>query len=186
MNVGIVSARYAEALLKYVNETGNGDAVYKQTGILEKCFSTLEDMRMLIYNPKATSDELKMRVLTTAVGGMEKAAPELVKFFRLVMKNKRTKFLHLILRIFMEKYRETRNISWARLTVASPSEELERKLAGTLQEITGRELELETRTNPSLIGGFIFDMEWTRLDASIASQLNTVKRQFIEKNRRIV
>ena len=96
MNVGIVSARYAEALLKYVNETGNGDAVYKQTGILEKCFSTLEDMRMLIYNPKATSDELKMRVLTTAVGGREKAAPELVKFFRLVMKNKRTKFFSFL------------------------------------------------------------------------------------------
>ena len=186
MNAGIVSARYAHALLKYVTETGNGALVYEQVRHLDKCLSSFEEMRMMIYHPKATSDELKMRVLTTAVGGREKAAPELVKFFRLVMKNKRTKFLHLILRIFMEKYRETRNISWARLTVASPSEELERKLAGTLQEITGRELELETRTDPSLIGGFIFDMEWTRLDASIASQLNTVKRQFIEKNRRIV
>ena len=186
MNVGIVSARYAEALLKYVEETGNGETVYRQVCGLEKCFSSLEDMRSLIYHPKATSDRLKLRVLATALGGEENAAPELMRFFRLVIRHKRTKFLHLILRIFMEKYRNSRGISWARLVTAVPSEELEKKIAGVLHNVTGRTLELETKNDPSLIGGFIFDMEWTRLDASVASQLNSIKRQFIEKNRRIV
>ncbi len=186
MNVGIVSARYAEALLKYVNETGNGESVYGQACILEKCFATLEGMRDLIYHPKATSDQLKMRVLTTALGGEENAAPELKRFFRLVIKHKRTKFLHLMLKIFIGKYRESKGISWGRLITAAPSGQLEERLAGILQDMTGRTLELETKNDPSIIGGFIFDMGWTRLDASVASQLNSIKRQFIEKNRRIV
>lgn len=186
MNVGIVSARYAEALLKYVGETGNGEQVYAQACTLDKCFATLEDMRNMIYNPKATSDKFKMRVLTTAIGGEDNAADELVRFFRLVINHRRTKFLHLMLRIFIGKYRETKGISWGRLTTAAASDELEKRLADILHDMTGKTLELETKTDPSIIGGFIFDMEWTRMDASVASQLNTIKRQFIEKNRRIV
>ena len=40
--------------------------------------------------------------------------------------------------------------------------------------------------NPSIEGGFIFDINDFRLDASIATQLKKVKQQFIDKNRRIV
>ena len=39
---------------------------------------------------------------------------------------------------------------------------------------------------PDLIGGFIFTINDLRIDASIRRQLDTLKKQFIEKNRRIV
>ena len=41
MNAGIVASRYAKALLKFVLETGNGDKVYAQAGVLA--------LRMHIY-----------------------------------------------------------------------------------------------------------------------------------------
>ena len=63
---------------------------------------------------------------------------------------------------------------------------LKRKLTDIVHDETGGTLELETRIDPSLIGGFVFDMEWTRLDASIATQFKKVKQQFVDKNRRIV
>ena len=138
MNAGIVSARYAHALLKYVTETGNGALVYEQVRHLDKCLSSFEEMRMMIYHPKATSDHLKIKVFATALGGREKAAPELVT------------------------------------------------LTDIVHDETGGTLELEMRTDPSIIGGFIFDIEGTRLDASVSSQLKTIRHQFIEKNRRIV
>ena len=34
MNQGVIAARYAKALLKYVLETGNGDIVYSQACML--------------------------------------------------------------------------------------------------------------------------------------------------------
>ena len=42
------------------------------------------------------------------------------------------------------------------------------------------------KVDPSIEGGFIFDINDFRLDASIATQLKRVKQQFIDKNRRIV
>ena len=53
MNVGIISERYAQALLKYVTETGNGKKVYEQAKHLEGCFSSLEGLRLLVRHPKA-------------------------------------------------------------------------------------------------------------------------------------
>jgi len=47
-------------------------------------------------------------------------------------------------------------------------------------------VEFETSVEPSIIGGFILDIDYNRLDASVATQLNRVRRQFMEKNRRIV
>jgi F-type H+-transporting ATPase subunit delta len=47
-------------------------------------------------------------------------------------------------------------------------------------------MELQTEVDPSIEGGFIFDINDFRLDASIATQLKKVKQQFIDKNRRIV
>lgn len=186
MNVGIISARYAEALLKYVSETGNGETVYRQAHQLAGCFSALEDMRALIKHPKSTPDDQKLDVFVTAVGGKDKAAPELVRFICLVMKHRRIGYLHLMLLIFMEKYRHAENIRAGKLTVAVPSVTLKRRLEDIVHDETGGTLELETKVDPSIIGGFIFDMEGSRLDASVASQLKAVRRQFIEKNRRIV
>ena len=40
--------------------------------------------------------------------------------------------------------------------------------------------------DPELLGGYILLMEFHRVDASVASQLRGVKKQFIDKNRRIV
>ena len=53
-------------------------------------------------------------------------------------------------------------------------------------QIPSAQMELETVVDPSIEGGFVFDINDYRLDASIATQLKRVKQQFIDKNRRIV
>jgi len=40
--------------------------------------------------------------------------------------------------------------------------------------------------DPSLIGGFVFDIENYLLDASIKRQLDRIREQFVERNRRII
>ena len=42
------------------------------------------------------------------------------------------------------------------------------------------------KVDPDIIGGGILEIGYWRIDASIAGQLKRVKKQFIEKNRRIV
>ncbi len=72
--------------------------------------------------------------------------------------------------------------------VGEPAEPptLESRLRALIKEKTGCGLILKTEVNPSLIGGFVFEVEDTVLDASVSRQLDIIRRQFIEKNRRIV
>ena len=63
---------------------------------------------------------------------------------------------------------------------------LESRLRDLIEKQTGCKLILKTEVNPSLIGGFVFEVEDTVLDASVSRQLDIIRSQFIEKNRRIV
>lgn len=63
---------------------------------------------------------------------------------------------------------------------------LESRLRELIGKETGCELLLETKVDPSLIGGFVFEVEDMILDASVSRQLDFIRCQFIEKNRRIV
>ncbi len=186
MNTGIISSRYATALFKYVKITGNGQKVYEQAIVLDKCFMQVDKLKDVIYNPKATTDELKLKLFVTALGGPKGAAPEMVSFLKLVMKNRRTKYLPIMLRAFMEEYRHAHNIHVGKLTVAVPNPELVAKLEERGRARTGGLYQIETEVDPSLIGGFIFEMEDQRLDASVSARLKSVKRQYVEKNRRII
>ncbi len=186
MNTGIISTRYAVALLKYVKITGNGQKVYEQALELDKYIMQVDKLKDVIYNPKATPDSVKLNLFTTALGGEKAIAPEMVSFLQLVMKNRRTKYLPMILRSFIQEYRHDHNILFGKLTVAVPSEELVNKLVERGRKRTGGEVIIETEVDPSIIGGFIFQIEDRRLDASVTSRLKSVERQYIEKNRRII
>ena len=113
-------------------------------------------------------------------------AEELQKFIRLVMKKRRTNLLRLILYSFVSQYRDEHNIKVSRLITAVPAPELEKRLSGIIRERKGDSVLFEHRIDPSIIGGFIIEIDGYRLDASTATQLKSVRRQFVEKNRRIV
>ncbi len=79
----------------------------------------------------------------------------------------------------------------AQRPVGEPAEQpqrptLESRLRALIEAKTGCRLLLSTEVNPSLTGGFVFEVEDTVLDASVSRQIAVIRRQFIEKNRRIV
>lgn len=128
-------------------------------------------------------------------------APELRKFLALLIRNRRIGDIRLILTTFVTEYYRSRHILRARLAVADPSllasghdsrdseklrPTLESRLRALIEAKTGCGLLLRTEVNPSLIGGFVFEVEDTVLDASVSRQIAVIRRQFIEKNRRIV
>ena len=63
---------------------------------------------------------------------------------------------------------------------------LETRLRDVIESKTGCKLDLKTEVDPTLIGGFIFEVDDLLLDASVSRQIDIIRRQFIEKNRRIV
>ena len=84
-------------------------------------------------------------------------------------------------------YRNSKHIGTARLVTAVPvSREMEERIRNMSSSMLHARMEIQTEIDPAIEGGFIFDINGYRLDASIATQLKRVKQQFIDKNRRIV
>ena len=84
-------------------------------------------------------------------------------------------------------YNESKNILRGKLitaieiddaTMAHLTKSVELKVEG--------KLELEKIVNPNILGGFILELDFIRWDASLRRQLDSIRNQYIERNRRIV
>lgn len=184
MNTGIIASRYADALLKYVGQTGDGEETFRQAEKLETAIHASREIKTVAESPLHISAAKKLEVMEAAVG--ESLTPSLRKFLTLVLKNGRSDSLIYILHYFTARYTEAKGISVGKLMVSATSEKLETRLKEMLKELTGRELKLNVSVNPDLIGGFVFEIDDKRLDASISRQLAELRRQFIAKNERVV
>jgi len=65
-------------------------------------------------------------------------------------------------------------------------EGLKERLEALFHERTGAEIHVDEKINPEILGGFVFEMDGYRLDASVESYFRRIRRQLIEKNTRIV
>ena len=176
MNAGIIASRYATALLKLVEETGSGEAVVRQA---ESLAGTLP--------PKSQPGRVADAILS-----LPDLEPDLRKLVELMVKNGRSDCIRLALNSFISLYYESRGIIRGRLTLPSSPDssqafkDLEVRLKELITSRTGKELQLTTVVDESIIGGFVLEVEDHLLDASVSHQLEMIKRQFIERNRRIV
>lgn len=206
MNTGIIATRYATALLKLVEETGSGELVAAQVQVIEKALDEVPDFRRAVDDPAVAAVQ-KISLFEASL--KDSMAQELHKFLELLIRNGRICDVRLVLTTFVTEYYRSRHIKRARLVVADPAlldpeptpsdpvpvegslrqaqrPALESRLRELIGKETGCELLLETKVDPSLIGGFVFEVEDMILDASVSRQLDVIRHQFIEKNRRIV
>lgn len=186
MEVGILSMRYARALIEYAQEKGMEDRLYQEFTMLSYCFSTQPALRDTLDNPIISTED-KLALLCTAADGKEKPSEEFIRFARLVLNHKRESYFQFMSLMYLDLYRKLKHIGIGRLITAVPvSKKVEDRIRSVAARALHATMELDTVVDPSIEGGFIFDINDFRLDASIATQLKRVKQQFIEKNRRIV
>lgn len=186
MNRSIVVIRYATALVKYARESGQGDAVCTQAEALEKALHSVPDLRRMISAAEdVVPSRNKLELLKGALDGQ--MAPEMVRFLDLLAANGRMDMTEDILRSFVDAYRRSIGVRKAHLvTVGAAPQHLLDQLEALVKEKTGDNVVIETETDPSLIGGFVFDIDDYLMDASVKRQLELIREQFIERNRRII
>ncbi|MBR3388483.1 MAG: ATP synthase F1 subunit delta [Bacteroidales bacterium] len=185
MNDSLIRTRYADALVKYVRETGNGESVCQQAERLARVLREVPDLSRMIAAKDVVPVAKKRELLRSALG--DPMAPELERFVDLLIENGRIGALRMILLDFGDRYRRSLGLRKARLKVAvPPTEELLARLKALVKERTGDDAVIDVEVDPSLIGGFVFDIDDALIDKSVARKLELIRLQFIEKNRRIV
>lgn len=178
--------RYAKALIDYAYSTGKEDVLYRECSTLSRSFTKHPELRQVLMNPVVDNTK-KFSLIRTAAVGEGNASDEFIRFITLIMQNHREDLLQYICLSYQTLYKQKKHIGTAKLTTAIPvSKEVEERIRQTASTILHAHMELESEVDPKIEGGFIFDINDYRLDASIATQFKKVKRQFIDKNRRIV
>lgn len=175
MDIGVISVRYARALLKYSMESSAEDQVYQEMQALAENYIQVPELRRTIENPMV-SHEKKESILLAAIGsGASDITQRLVK---LVLKEGRANMMQFIANSYVTLYRQQKNITRGKLTTAvSVSPAIEQKMRKMVESRTNGTVEFTTEVDSSIMGGFILDYDTYRLDTSVKAQLNNILKQ---------
>ena len=165
-----VTTPYAEAFLQVADESQQTDEIVSQSKEILKIMIDSPELEKALSSP-VLEKESKKNILIQLFSG--KINQSLLNLLKLLADRQRIGILVPILERFLEIYRENSNIALATVTSAVElSDEQKDLITKKISAIAGTEkLELVTKTDPALIGGFVASVGSKVIDASIASQI---------------
>ncbi len=174
-----IATRYANALLEASEEKNTFDAVAKDMELIYNTFDSSKELRVAISNP-ILSEEKKINILREIFGG--KVSSDSLEFLFFVVKKGRDEVMFDILKRFMELRDDKMNIVKVLITSAfelneKQKSEIKSKLTGYLQ----KDVRMQYKVNPTLIGGFTVRVGDTVLDASVVHQLELLRNKFLKE-----
>ncbi len=172
MDIGVISVRYARALLKSAADQKLEEQVYQEMMTIAKSYLEVPQLRHTIDNPMLSKDK-KEGLLLAAAG--EKPCQLTKNFIQLVLKEDRENMLQFMANSYITLYRKQKNVIRGKLTTAARvSAQTEQKMRQMVESKTNGTVEFETEVNPDIIGGFILEYDTFRMDASVKTKLNNI------------
>lgn len=172
MEIGVISVRYARALLKGATDAHLEDIVYRDMQTLATSYANVEQLRQTMDNPML-SKESKLSLLMVASGETPSSLTK--SFLSIVLDNGREDTIQFMANSYITLYRKQKNIIRGKLTTAvAVLPATEHKMRKMVESKTNGTVEFETEVNPDIIGGFILEYDTYRMDASVKSKLNSI------------
>jgi F-type H+-transporting ATPase subunit delta len=172
-----LAARYAKSLMDIAIENGKLDTMYNDMLGLDTICNDSKDFVSMMKSPIVTAST-KQNVVKAIMEG--KVDDVTFKFINLIINKGREFFLPEIISTFISQYKKHNNINEVLLTTSEPiDEEMKNTLIQSIQKQFTGTIDLKTKVNPSLIGGFILEANNNLFDASILRDLNDIKKQFL-------
>ncbi len=183
MDLGIVSTRYAKALLLLAVELGEEKTVYAQTQRLGRALLKIPTFSEALGNPVVT-DDVKRKLISSAVAdtnGLTGMA--LPRFVDLLLRHKRIELLNFIAHSYGTLYRKRAHLVEGELIVAS-SAAVDDKIVERMKELVSRrtkkDVSFRVTTDEAIGGGFILQYDTYRLDASVRSRFRNYHKELVE------
>lgn len=172
-----LSQRYAKSLLDLSDSLKKLDEVRNDMVFLNSIIKSSREFQVMLSSPVIKSDK-KYKILSAVTKGNLSEISS--TFIKLLCTKNRESNLPEIVRSFLDQYNIKMGLHSATLTTATPiSDELAATFKKKIQAASSFEhLELNTKVDESLIGGFVLEVEGKLVDASILRDLNDVKKQF--------
>jgi F-type H+-transporting ATPase subunit delta len=174
MNVSGVSARYAQALYDLADDKGAIDAVAADLTSLQKMIADSEDFKRFIKSPIIGRNEQSKAI--AAIAEKAQFSPLAHKFLGLLAANRRLFALPDIITGFRQILADRRGQATAQVTSAAPLTDAQTtSLIEALKKSVGRNVDIISKVDPSILGGLIVKVGSRMVDSSLKSKLNRLK-----------
>jgi F-type H+-transporting ATPase subunit delta len=176
MSAVAIARRYGEALADVALALNQVEQIETEVVAFADLLRRNTELFDVFASPVVSQKE-KNRVLEAIISraGIGNLTSNLL---RTMLRNYRLHHLGAVHEQFRRAINRRRGIAEAEVTTAIPiSDSEQRALIKRLQEITGKQVEVQFSTDPALIGGVVTRIESIVYDGSIRTQLNTVKQK---------
>ncbi|MCM5662391.1 ATP synthase F1 subunit delta [Galbibacter mesophilus] len=165
--------RYAKAVLDYAKEQNALEAVSADMKDISATINGSKELQDALQSPIIKLSDKKAAV-KEIFSGINAVSEGLID---VLIENNRINLLKVVAEKYIILYDKMRGEEVAVVTTAVPlSGELEQKVLAKVKELTGNNATIENKIDESIIGGFILRVGDLQYNASIANQLNNLKR----------
>src|SRR5215207_9087611 len=161
-----VAGRYASALFDLARDENAMDSVGGELERFDALVRESPDLQRLLRSPAFTADEQK-----NAIGAiLDRAGISGLgaNFIRLVAAKRRLFALPDMIRAYRQLVADAKGIVRAQVTVAErPSDRVVDDIRSALRDVAKAEVDVETRIDPTLIGGLVVKIGSRMVDSSL-------------------
>jgi len=164
-----VSNRYAAALFGAAVKAKAEEAILADLLSLREFAEQDPRLQQFLEAPDVLT-EAKLAVIDKVLGPRVHAL--VISLIRLMMRKKRVQHMPLVLDAYRALVEESLGMARAQVTSAVPlPRDLAEELHARLERLTGKKVQLETREDPSIVGGLIVTVGGKILDGSLRHRL---------------
>jgi F-type H+-transporting ATPase subunit delta len=171
-----VASRYAKSLIDLSEEQSLLETIYSDMVFFTKTLKENVQLNAVLSNPIVS--HLKKRNILTEIFAA-KVNKLTTEFFKLLINKGRGEVIYGTAQQFISLYNIKNNIIKAKVVSATElSEANKQTLLEEIKTAVGKQIVLETKVDPALIGGFVLIVGDRQLDTSVQTSLRKIKKNF--------
>lgn len=173
------ASRYAKSLIDLSSEQHALEEIKNDMVLLDQVIDQNSELEAILKNPIVPLDK-KAGILENVFGGSVHAVTK--AFLKLVVSKGRSEILFGTAKAFIQQYNVIKGIVTAEVTSAvALTDANQQEIESLVKKETGaNQVIIKAKVNDKLIGGFILKVGDRQFDASIASGLNKLKKEFAQ------
>jgi len=174
-----MAGRYATALFDLARETSAIDAVKADLERFNALLAESPDLTRLVRSPVFSAAEqlqaLSAVLERAGIGGLA------AKFLKLVAANRRLFAVRDLIKAYRELVAAHKGEATAEVTVAERlKDEHAAALRSALKTVSGKDVDLDIRVDPAIIGGLVLKLGSRMVDTSLRTRLNAIRHAMKE------
>ena len=178
-SVSGVSGRYATALFELARDEKSIDAVKADLDKFDAMLADSADLTRLVRSPVFSAD-MQSRALIAMLEKSEISGIS-AKFLKVLTANRRLFVVSDVIRAFRALVAKYKGEATADVTVAEKlSDKNLDALKTALKSVTGKDVALNVKVDPSIIGGLVVKLGSRMVDSSLRTKLNSIKHAMKE------